>query len=387
MEDFEVESPSSGAWPLRSLDIDMGLEQSGLAKCQTFDHDVFGQPFQGQDLPDARPPSQGGGVEFFRLSTSILQLCAPTLEALKWRLSHDTLEPIPFNPGLVDFHRLRVLELGSNMKFEKNLAKTLIRSRLSELTINTQTDPVIQKCLDEIGCMQSLKMFVWNSWKLQETQSLDFLHHNTQLKKLAIPLPASPGFLDKRVVPLLASSFGCLKSLCLYWADTSIPESSIKAVSEIASLEQLELGAMNTANLDYWPISHVLMRAHLCRLRNLRKLAYSNDTYTPLHPDLTAEDYYAIRRPHSSDYEAAQLRLDLDGGTLGPIIKSVPDHAIWELSHRNRMLAEAEKYAAIMPNLEWVYFGQLPMGFTLQAGRVRAVPLWAQKGRLHYSSV
>ena len=42
MEDFEVESPSSGAWPLRSLDIDMGLEQSGLGKCQTFDYDVFG---------------------------------------------------------------------------------------------------------------------------------------------------------------------------------------------------------------------------------------------------------------------------------------------------------------------------------------------------------
>jgi hypothetical protein len=43
------------------------------------------------------------------------------------------------------------------------------------------------------------------------------------------------------------------------------------------------------------------------------------------------------------------------------------------------MLAEAEKYAAIVPSLEWVYFGQIPMGFKLQPDRMRAVPLWHRR--------
>lgn len=34
---------------------------------------------------------------------------------------------------------------------------------------------------------------------------------------------------------------------------------------------------------------------------------------------------------------------------------------IWELSHRNFMLAESEKYAAVLPSLEWIYCGQWPM--------------------------
>lgn len=34
---------------------------------------------------------------------------------------------------------------------------------------------------------------------------------------------------------------------------------------------------------------------------------------------------------------------------------------IWELSHRNNVLAEAEKYATVLPNLEWIYCGQWPM--------------------------
>jgi len=34
---------------------------------------------------------------------------------------------------------------------------------------------------------------------------------------------------------------------------------------------------------------------------------------------------------------------------------------IWELCHRNQMLTEAERYAAVMPSLEWIYCGEWPM--------------------------
>ncbi|KAH8742503.1 hypothetical protein F5883DRAFT_596203 [Diaporthe sp. PMI_573] len=387
LEDFEVEIPPSGAWPLQSLDIEMELAQRG--QCPTADansgeqHSLVdprdGQSFERKDLHDTRPASQEMEVNFFRLSTSILRLCAPTLEALKWCLPHDRLKPIPFDPELLEFPRLRILNLGSRMKLEKRLAKALISSHLSGLTINTQTDPVISQRLDEIGYMQSLEKFEWNSWMLQETQPLDFLSRNTHLTGFTVGLPASPGFLDNRVVPLLASSFCRLKSLDLCWGGTSIPESSIIAISAIASLEHLKLDATDPAHLEYWPINHVLMRTHLCRLRNLKKLAFYNDTYTPRNPALTEEDYYAIRRPQNGDYEVAQCRLDVDGDSLRAAIRSLPDSVVWELSHRNRMLTEAEKYAAIMPSLEWVYFGQIPMGFKLQSDRIRAIPLWPRR--------
>lgn len=33
----------------------------------------------------------------------------------------------------------------------------------------------------------------------------------------------------------------------------------------------------------------------------------------------------------------------------------------WERRHRQRMLAEANKYVDILPKLVWMYFGELPM--------------------------
>lgn len=55
----------------------------------------------------------------------------------------------------------------------------------------------------------------------------------------------------------------------------------------------------------------------------------------------------------------------------------MPNRNVWELSHRNRMLVEVEKYAEVIPNLEWVYLGRIPIGFKkTQSEIIRAVPLW-----------
>jgi hypothetical protein len=34
----------------------------------------------------------------------------------------------------------------------------------------------------------------------------------------------------------------------------------------------------------------------------------------------------------------------------------------WEMVHWKRILAQAEKYVREIPRLEWLYFGQNPMG-------------------------
>ncbi len=105
--DFEVEAPPSGVWPLRSLRMALKLLPND-------------QPLEGRDPH-----------EFFRLPTSILRLCAPTLEALRWEHEPAMLKPIPSDPGLMEFPRLRKLHLGSTMTLEKPLAKALLGSRLS----------------------------------------------------------------------------------------------------------------------------------------------------------------------------------------------------------------------------------------------------------------
>ncbi|KAK3660801.1 hypothetical protein LTR56_000559 [Elasticomyces elasticus] len=39
----------------------------------------------------------------------------------------------------------------------------------------------------------------------------------------------------------------------------------------------------------------------------------------------------------------------------------LPSEEIWELSHRNMMLTEAEDLARLMPSLEWLFLGQWPI--------------------------
>ncbi|KAK5732108.1 hypothetical protein LTR17_010816 [Elasticomyces elasticus] len=39
----------------------------------------------------------------------------------------------------------------------------------------------------------------------------------------------------------------------------------------------------------------------------------------------------------------------------------LPAEEVWELSHRNKMLDEAEDFARLMPTLRWLFLGQWPM--------------------------
>lgn len=52
-------------------------------------------------------------------------------------------------------------------------------------------------------------------------------------------------------------------------------------------------------------------------------------------------------------------------------------NATWERVHRNRMLRQAEKYAAAIPSLEWIYCGQWPMAIQERGNETPrvAVPL------------
>lgn len=83
-------------------------------------------------------------------------------------------------------------------------------------------------------------------------------------------------------------------------------------------------------------------------------MAFSRDSYLPL-----GEFYYAqaesYARTRTQSWE-------------------------WERGHRQRMLDEAKKYIDVMPKLQWLYFGQIPMGVVSdQRGPKTVRPLFEER--------
>lgn len=106
------------------------------------------------------------------------------------------------------------------------------------------------------------------------------LRANPQIPKLAIPIANETELLDTKILPLLVSSFTALTSLNLVWRGLSIPESSIEMIGSLTSLEQIHLSAGDQHGWRHnWLIDHELMRQHLGKLPNLKRIAFSRDSY------------------------------------------------------------------------------------------------------------
>lgn len=93
------------------------------------------------------------------------------------------------------------------------------------------------------------------------------------------------------------------------------------------------------------------MQKHLRNLTSLKKIAVSGDSYKTELSLHIIEYYYVEKFFAEANPEDIEER-----------------EAIWEQVHRNRMLTEANAYVHLMPQLEWLYFGQVPMGFTKLPG-------------------
>ena len=147
-----------------------------------------------------------------------------------------------------------------------------------------------------------------------------------------------------------------LTSLRLTIEDTTVAGLALEKIGTLVSLEQIHLSAgKQLGSRLNWLIDHELMRSQLRGLTSLRKVAFSRDTYRSLFSgsSVNATYYYTHR-------------------LLGPGEGNGGDHrgnfTIWEQRHRERMLAEANKYVSEMPKLEWLHFGQITMLFTQLRG-------------------
>lgn len=265
-----------------------------------------------------------------RFCSSLLRLCAPTLETLLW--TDGSLETYQTfgNNCPPNFPRLRTLTLGQS-SMDTSVMEVFLKCHLENLFL-TRIPSVgagIYKALNSHGCMPSLKMF-----SHQEPQ-LNFLRSNRHLSKLDFQDFSANLSLLTDVLPLL-STFPNLKSLRVYFNTggvhgdgfhSRIPETGLRLLGKLKSLNQLFIacGRSAMAGAGPWLVDHDEIRQHLSPLSHLRRLAFGYDTY--------------------------KLMLIL------PRVLPGRETRFREHHHNARIMAEVEKYLQVFPDLEWILLG------------------------------
>ena len=334
---FSINPPhsrSSGSWPLRSLYLEIMPAMSNI------DLDVS------------------------LLCTSMLRLCAPSLQSLTWAACYpkpfhtDGLGPSPCFPSL------RHLRLEHLKLVDVCLLETLVHNELTSLDVDTEGSAACSEFFDRRSRVPGLKTFVWSSPHLPESQSLKFLEANPQISKLSMPLSASARLLEDRLLPLLEQSFSNLASLSLVWEGLNIPYQALGYISQIKTLEQLHLSAGDQYGWRHnWLIDHEVMRKYLHTLPILRKLAFSRDSY-------------------SNGFTTSCERYYVDGyRSLEDLLDENHTKETFEKEHREWTVQVATSYVERMSQLEWIYFGQIPMAveYDFEAGRKITIPLTSER--------
>lgn len=323
-------SQSSGSWPLRSLYLE-----------------IF-------------PAFSNFNLDVSRLCTSLLQICAPTLQSLTWA----TCSRKPIHTDGLDsntrFPSLRHLRIAFLNLADDCLLQYLVHDELNSLDIDTNCSSACTEFFDRRGRVPALKIFVWSSLHLPESQSLTFLEANPQIIKLSMPRTASATLLEDRLLPLLTKSFSNLTSLSLVWDNLKISNQAMEHISQITTLSQLHLSA--GCQLGWrcdWLIDHQVMQRYLRNLPILRKIAFSRDSYSN-GVTVSCERYYVDGWRRFED-----------------VLDENHTKETFEEDHRQWILQLADSYVEEMPQLKWLYFGQIPMAVEhcLESKKKMARPL------------
>jgi hypothetical protein len=334
-EEFGIELPSklvSRGWPLQTLHLEILWN--------------FLKSKQGSVSP---------------LCASILRLCAPTLISLTWQSNIAIRDRLSLKIDSSDppqFPSLRKLKIGHSKFADSSSLNALLGSNLRLLIADPEASAVHEECFQKRGTIRSLESFAWESFKISADHPLDFLLANTQLLRLAISYPTPPAFLENKLLPLLSSSFTSLHSLSLIWQGTIIPNSALEIIRTITSLEQIHLSAGFQHGWRHdWLIDHEAMGRYLILLPNLKRIAFSRDSYDNHFSWSSVEHYYVDKAYHPEEVEFS----DNDEGGEADSGDSDGNDLKWERLHREHMEFEAMNYISVMPKLEWIYLGQIPM--------------------------
>ena len=111
-------------------------------------------------------------VDVSRLCTSMLYVCAPSLHSFTWETcSPDPIHTTALGPSLrfPSLHHLRlaILKLTDVCSLQE-----LVHDELNSLDVDTQCSSACSEFFDRRGRVPALKIFVWSSFNLPESQSL-----------------------------------------------------------------------------------------------------------------------------------------------------------------------------------------------------------------------
>lgn len=160
---------------------------------------------------------------------------------------------------------------------------------------------------------------------------------------------------------------------------------ALRLISTLKGLEQICLSAGQQFGWQHnWQIDHEAMRETFSELPKLRKFALPRDSYEV--EGLSVEEYYsnpytieAVTAADSAEV-AVEDEDDAEQARLDNFRHRVRE--AWERIHLEKMLSEADKYLQALPNhpLEWMYFGQIPMGVRFNEGQKKeAYPLFYER--------
>lgn len=311
-------------WPLETLDISFswefqyGYEREGLNASQHWNN--------------------------------VLRICAPTLQSL--RLSHRCMsrrgeaseKPVLFN---LRFPKLRFLDLeweSLGPLDEPSLRSLILTSDCLSTLVVDFGDPRICKLLKEAGRLPSLKTLVLNiSFRARgevDNASLDpFLCENPQLTAFATKHAIKADSAERTLSWFCGSQ---LTKLSMSWEGTEIPDSSLAALSNISSLEDLHMDCVASESQNVWIrdwyVDHTMLRASLGPSLGgqLKRLAFTRDIY--------AYPFF----PEDPDAMTFSFRTYTD-------MRGTP---CWQ-QHLQRMREQVIEYAKVFPRMEFIHLGEL----------------------------
>ena len=374
-ESLIVELPivlQSGNWPLRTLAVEFYRTGQGMME---------------------RIASQ--------LFTNILHLCSATLESLTWRtgpplgILEDRYRSDADTSDIPHFPRLRYLRYSSLSVRDSPYLRALASDNLQALQLGINSSSFIAQFFRARGLIPSLNTLVWYTYYPEELHLLDFLRENTHISKLDFPNPQQDIFLETQLLPLLASSFTRLTSLSLGWGDTHISPSALRVISTIHSLQQIHLHLwLDEGSMHDWLDRHRSLQSFLCRLTRLRKLAFGGSFCDYTTPSVSSASGSAVEDIDPAEWDeeidSEQWDEEIDPAKLDEDISSTDededeDEDDSEDPHQLQILSLANEYVAILPELEWLYMGELQIDVVKSSNlRHRAARVLTKAGRTPY---
>ena len=392
-EEFEVELPRSlerTAWPLRTLHLEPTWE-SRWTNGGTTD----------------KPPGS-----LCRMVGSIIRLCAPSLETLKWVGSLSMYRDrysLACKGQELSFPELRRLTIvrGINLA-DSSLLESMLgqKTKVRELEMDTEYSSNEKDFFGKRGSIRTLRTLCCLSM-----DCFSFLQANPHLHKLRIDRAMKASVLEHEILPLLAQSFDQLSSLSLEWEEAYISKNALEQIGTLQSLWQLHLsvGGSSTRHRNVWGVDHDEIRSCLRTLKNLHYLALNRDPYgdpgeypgyyeskrivlqslsesaiwtdvmelprsafiKPNNPFSSEDDYSSNEDDHSSNEDEYY--------PYGSDIIRARTAMAFDKIHKLRMTDEAIRYARAFPKLQWIYIGKLQFAIKEKNGVRQAFSLTEER--------